>query len=344
MARKERTTNKNNIVIVCEGTETEVRYLQDFAQYIRATFPARFTDIRIVPTAQELVEATERNRRARKLKKGHPQAYYIQHEDNPADFNTYRTQPTRYIREAELFLDSHKGGYSEAWAVYDFDNFPDHEFAAKHARQANVNIAYSSVSFEEWILAHFERNAKAFDHSVCKRKKKDIMCGTGEHPDDCHGSTCVGGRIREQHHIPDYGKTMVGLFRLLFDRHRLAMVNAAWLRGLHGTASFWQYNPYTTVDRLVARLMDYNEEYEWIPSTGVFDFDRTTLHFIGKAITNTGTNSVMFVYDVYDCRLKLLTHGNSGLLMPGESLRLQIPHDGNILILPNAKASMVACI
>ncbi len=323
MARKSRTTNSNSIVIVCEGTETEVRYLTDLKDFVVQNFPDRFSDIRIVPTAQELVVCTTRNKN-KKLKDAWPWAYYVQDEYDQVEFDKYRPQPTRYVREAELFILN--DGYNEAWAVYDHDNFTDHQFAKEHANQVNVNIAFSSISFEEWILLHFERNEKAFCKSVCKQKKQDIMCGTGAHDDDCHGEVCVGGHIREQKHIPLYGKNMDGLFAHLFDKHNLAIANAAWTRGLHDNPdSFWEYNPLTTVDRLIARLLDYNQEYSWIRDTDNFALDRTTLKLEEQEISNTGDNPIAFRYRTYNDLMTFISECNTGIIEPGTTMRLDIP-------------------
>lgn len=342
MGRKIRSINRNNIVIVCEGTDTEFNYLTDLAAYVNLNYPGRFADIRIVPTAQELVVATNRNKNRKKLKGSGGNAYYVQEEENETDYEKYRKQPTRYVREAELFLKD--GSYGEAWAVYDHDNFPDHKNAASHAKEVKVNIAYSSVSFEEWILAHFERNAYAFDKSVCKQNKKDIMCGSGLHPDDCHGQKCIGGRLREQSFIPDYGKTMGGLFRRLFVRHKVAVVNAAWLRALHKNENFWECNPFTNVDNLVARLLGYNQEYSWIPGGGVFDFERTSLNLSGKKIKNVGDNATVLEYEIYDCLMNRISGANTGVIEPGDFFEFQVPENGVYIGMIGRDGVKMSCI
>lgn len=328
MARKRRTTNTNNIVIVCEGTDTEVKYLTDLKSYVEHTFPDRFSNIRIVPTAEELVVANDRNKN-KKLKEDHPWAYYIQEEDNECDYEKYKAQPTRYVREAELFVIN--DGYHEAWAVYDHDNFSDHAFAESHAREANVNIAFSSISFEEWILVHFERNSRPFCKSVCKKHGEDIMCGTGVHTDDCHGHVCVGGHIREQRYIPEYGKSMSGLFQQLFDRHKIAIVNAAWLRSLHRDRHFWECNPFTTVDSLIGRLLDYKQDYAWIPNTDNFTILRTDLSLVGQTIKNIGTISVAFDYEIFDANMTSIFKHNTGVITPGCTFELQVPENGVLI-------------
>ncbi|MDE6368726.1 MAG: RloB family protein [Muribaculaceae bacterium] len=329
MARKRRTTNKNNIVIVCEGTDTEYKYLSDLKEYIKRILPGRFSDIRIVPTTEELLTCINRNKN-KKLKNIHPWAYYIQEEDNQKDFDTYRAQPIRYVREAELFTIN--DGYEEAWAVYDHDDFAHHEFAKSHADAVNVNIAFSSISFEEWFLLHFERNDKAFSKSVCKKNKEDIMCGTGEHQSDCHGDICVGGRIRENKYIPDYGKSMNGLFMQLFDKHKVAIVNAAWSRALHhNPMDFWRFNPLTTVDRLISRLLGYDQEYAWIHDTRNFTIDRTQLKLLQDTITNIGHNPIILNYIVYDNRMEMISEHKTEIITPNSSIQLQIHADGRFI-------------
>jgi len=44
----------------------------------------------------------------------------------------------------------------ELWAVFDKDGYTKHETAFALAKEKNVNIAFSSISFEYWILLHFQ--------------------------------------------------------------------------------------------------------------------------------------------------------------------------------------------
>lgn len=53
---------KNNIVIVCEGTETEYHYLKELKSIVEERQPERFSDIRIIPTPEELNVCVKRNR------------------------------------------------------------------------------------------------------------------------------------------------------------------------------------------------------------------------------------------------------------------------------------------
>lgn len=294
---------KNNIVIVCEGTDTETGYLQELAQAVRTSDPERFSDIRVVPTEKELKECEKRNQDIKKRKlrpaSGIAGWYYNQGEPLDADFQRYRMQPTRYVREAQLYLEDKS--YTEAWAVYDKDDFTDHENARKLAdSEPKVNIAFSSVSFEEWLLLHFELNRKAFAKSVCKKEKKDIECGTGRHPADCHGETCLGGRLRECGYLPDYAKKGSNLYSRLAPRLDRARIGAAWTRSLNPDESEWIQNPYTDFDRLVSSLLGISEEYEW-KSYGSEIADAHTKFLIANgSLTNTGNAPLIEEMTVYD--------------------------------------------
>ena len=71
----------------------------------------------------------------------------------------YKAVPIRYVREAQEGLED--GVYESTWAVFDKDYHPEHKEAFKLAKQEidenKVNIAFSSISFEQWILLHFEK-------------------------------------------------------------------------------------------------------------------------------------------------------------------------------------------
>ena len=142
---------KDNIVVICEGTETEFHYLKELKSIVEERLPGRFSDIRVIPTPEELAVCVKRNQaiKKRSLKGGDSSGrYYTQEEDLPEDYERYKQQPTRYVREAQLYLI--EGSYTEAWAVYDFDNFPDHAQARALAEEdERLHIAFSSVSFEE---------------------------------------------------------------------------------------------------------------------------------------------------------------------------------------------------
>ena len=310
---------KNNIVIVCEGTETEYHYLKELKSIVEERQPERFSDIRIIPTPEELNVCVKRNQVTQKRSlKGSSKAgrYYTQEEELLEDYERYKQQPTRYVREAQLYLAD--GSYAEAWAVYDFDNFPDHANARALADEdEHLHIAFSSVSFEEWLLLHFELNRTAFQKSVCKEAKKDIRCGTGKHAKDCKGSTCVGGRLRAQNFLPDYDKCGDNLFTTLESRLEHARIGSAWTRTLHPAADIWLQNPYTDFDRLVNHLLGYPIDYKWVACGEIISTVLTQVSVDNGNLFNVG--GCLFVLDVtvYDKQFNNI-ESNIIRILPGE--------------------------
>ena len=134
--------------------------------------------------------------------------------------------------------------YDELWAVYDKDGYTKHAEAVKSAQaephQKLVNIAFSSIAFEHWLLLHFERNLEPFP------KSRDVI----EHL---------------KQHLPAYHKgTEYAKYFLYEETQELlptALKNAAWVRyqqrqALEQGTPIYNLNPYTDIDRLVQRLLD----------------------------------------------------------------------------------------
>lgn len=266
---------KNNIVIVCEGTETEYDYFTGLKNYLGDS--GKYYTIKIVPTKDpEGIQGGNRQRKNRKLNGDRDTLrYYEQVEESRELYDKYHKQPTRYVREAQLFLKDNI--YTEAWAVFDNDDFPDLENAFKLASTDDkLNIAYSSISFEEWLLHHFERNAKVFDRSECKADDKSIDCNKDK---GCRGEHCIAGRLRAQGYLPDYKKNnkedkkkdREDFFIQTRSHLEQARINAAWLRHLQD-GPIYERNPYTDVDKLVARMLEVHTDYEWIRLGEVFTY------------------------------------------------------------------------
>ena len=271
---------KNNIVIVCEGTETEYDYFTGLKNYLGDS--GKYYTIKIVPTKDpEGIQGGNRQRKNRKLNGDRDTLrYYEQVEESRELYDKYHKQPTRYVREAQLFLKDNV--YTEAWAVFDNDDFPDLENAFKLASTDDkLNIAYSSISFEEWLLHHFERNAKVFDRSECKADDKSIDCNKDK---GCRGEHCIAGRLRTQGYLPYYKKNNKDdkkkdrddFFIQTRSHLEQARINAAWLRHLQD-GPIYERNPYTDVDRLVSRLLGLDKEYVWVRLGEEFKYNGATI-------------------------------------------------------------------
>jgi hypothetical protein len=139
-----------------------------------------------------------------------------------------------------------------------------------------VNIAFSSISFEHWILLHFEKNETAFKKPKCRKGRefgREFMeCGTNQHPEDCQGEKCVCGYLS----IRNYAKIECVNKSFSFARHFpnlfTAFKNAIWLRNLQKERfkelEVFNLNPYTDVDKMIFQLFHPFEVFHWIEKNG----------------------------------------------------------------------------
>lgn len=270
MNQRQKRSFKNSVVIVCEGTDTEYQYFTELATDVRQKQPERFGRIKVVPTPEEKAASDERRRaHKRRMRQGTTplMLYYVKEETSKAEYDKNRSQPARYVREAQLFM--LEDGYTEAWVVFDKDVHPGHKRAWELAQSSpSVNIAFSSYSFEEWLLCHFEKNGHAYHRSLCKRRDCGIN-GAG-----CKGRDCLIGRLRGKGYIPNFVKSQANLYSgFLSARLRKAFVNAAWLRKVCSAPVIYDKNPYTDVDKLVLHLLDINTRYDWVKIGDIFKYE-----------------------------------------------------------------------
>lgn len=303
MAKKK--FNTNNIVIICEGTETEWPYFE----YIKNKVENNFAAIKVVPspedkdTLQELCKSENRKlkrlaHQTKKPPKKYPLYVTLVENENDVDtnYNKYRRSPAKYVREAYLWL---KEGYSEAWAVYDLDDTDDPDHSVHQCadellieNSPYIHKAFSAYSFEEWILLNFERCATAFRHSAFKESKANIK------ENDCNGrlcqhksrckTECIGDYLTRKGHV-DYIRSTYPNTQTIKDKgyskkdgesyaqaickdetlRRRAYINAAWSRSLNNGV-FYDCNPYSDVDRLIMRLLNDEKDIRWIKTNEEF--------------------------------------------------------------------------
>lgn len=161
-------------------------------------------------------------------------------------YDTPKTNPLGLIEVARGLLMHEE---DEAWVVYDKDGYTKHDQAFELAKQEpKINIAYTSVAFEHWVLLHFERNEKAY------HKSKNVI----EH-------------LRNRSYMRNYSKKNgFHLYPHLEKRTHIAIENAAWLRHRmyyrlrEAKGRFYEINPYTTVDKLVVKLLNLQEKVIWV--------------------------------------------------------------------------------
>jgi hypothetical protein len=226
------------------------------------------------------------------------------------------------------------GSYNEVWVVFDHDNHPAREEAFGAAEEEingkKVQIAFSSVAFEYYLLVNFERLYTRFVTSECREGKKPIYCSLHQHEKDCHGLRCIGGYARSKNYWTN-SKTSESLFPVIKDRLSTGFLNSHWLRYQsekeEGTSPVFNRNPYLTSDLLVNRLTNDGEHGYYFSVPDVFiSLKQIEIRF-SATYSLTITNSSKITLIVPPGFLRRISHtnetleelGNRQVLKPGES-------------------------
>jgi len=238
---KKRVIIKPVLFIACEGTSSEYQYFESWAQ----------TD-----------EALNYW--------GRVEVYPDEKEVSP------KTTPYQLYEKAKMKIED--GSVDFAWIVFDKDNHPRLLETFNEAGVTGVKIAFSSRSFEEWVLMHFQKSNIAFKATECKDALgKPTNCGSTLVP-NCSPDNCLTGHIRRQCFIPEYSKKKIfDLYAAIRHRTEIAIVNAAWLRcNVNASINIVQpalqnLNPCTNVDQLLLKLLDRSDKIEWgVSFTNIF--------------------------------------------------------------------------
>lgn len=210
----------------------------------------------------------------------------------------------------------------------------------------SVNIAFSSRSFEYYLLLHFEYIYHCFQETECgeriKGNKHRYECGTGKNPDkDCDGKTCINGYARKQGYWKET-KSSVSTFPLVADKLVEGLVNANRLRAESDAKTdepIYNRNPYTNADILVGRLIgketvgyDHTYHYTEHGADWSVKFDEN-----GLVITNHKNGSELFrkgMFVIYDLEAKSEMDLNTKalLLSPQETQTLPCSLSQNQLV------------
>ena len=248
------------------------------------------------------------------------------------------------VEEARSRIDE----FDEVWVVFDKNGYTKHKEAFDLANQQiygkKVNIAFSSISFEHWVLLHFEKSDAAFP------KSKDVI-----------------ERLITCGYFPEYEKkTYIDTFSKLQARTEIALENSAWLKyrllsaGSLPATPVYQLNPYTDVGVLVKRLLGIDTEVIWSRTgvaTIVEDFKITVQYeglILSISIENNSTGQYIFnqanieehvqvqgptgqVNDFTLTGTKLIVSGAQGNL----ELNMASPLAGNILTFHLKRAKLI---
>lgn len=254
---------KNTLFIVCEGNKTEPNYLEALKQ--TALKQNIWYKIQIVPNP--VIEENFVKKGKRKFKpnpeednrfKDYLESIYPKEATQIYEQN--KAVPTRFVKEAQIKLEQE--GFNEAWAVFDKDGHPAQKSAFDLSQKPIdngfeklfVKIAFSSISFEHWILLHFEKSKKEY------AKSKQII-------DD---------ELIFKNYFSDYTKNETFIAKQLGDKTNIAIENATWLRFQMEKNSpntpTYELNPYTNVDELVKSILGIQTEYIWTELDKKVDF------------------------------------------------------------------------
>ena len=160
-----------------------------------------------------------------------------------------KTDAVNLVKRAKEKINNN---YNEVWAVFDKDGYTKHEKAFSDAQKHGIKLAFSSIAFEHWILLHYEQNRTAFP------KSQNVI-----------------DYLEQAGYFPGYSKKAnILIYDTLKDLTKTAIENAAWLRMEMGKNlaacdnKIYELNPYTTVDELVMKLLDFNPvPYGYIKET-----------------------------------------------------------------------------
>jgi hypothetical protein len=162
-----------------------------------------------------------------------------------------KTDPVNIVKEAR----KSKKDYDEIWVVFDRDRDRDdkNEEAILIASQAKIHVAFSSISFEHWLILHFEKNNYAFQRSDCESrttKANKSICV-------CNGAICAKTYLKRAALYPGFAKGKALLYDDLKQRNTTAIENAAWLRKQQSPfTNIHTLNPYTNIDSLLCELLN----------------------------------------------------------------------------------------
>ena len=126
------------------------------------------------------------------------------------------------------------------WVVADKDGYTKHPESFDKARANNINIAFSSISFEVWILLHYEFTTREF------AKSDDVI-----------------RYIKHKH--DEYEKNDEKIYKKVSQYTDNAIQNAIRLRKYIKSANpdiaVYLMNPYTNVDELVLKIKACHKKY-----------------------------------------------------------------------------------
>jgi hypothetical protein len=167
-------STNHTTLIICEGEKTEPLFFKSILDFIEAD-KTRILDTILTlrpepPAEDEKIEPKpQKHKPARKTRTTHK----IEKIDAEEKIKKTGGYPLNWVLEGKTELDD--GTFDEVWVVFDHDNHPKRkeafEAAAIEVNEKKVQIAFSSRSFEYYLLIHFEKIYHKFEKTDCKFDK-----------------------------------------------------------------------------------------------------------------------------------------------------------------------------
>ena len=270
MARQSQYT----VLIICEGKNTEPFFFDAIRDRVmQGRYPVGDISITLHPEPAESENINQSAHNATKQKDYVPQrkARQLLPSKQSLPPEIPGIPPLKWVLAAQEQL--RDGTYNEAWVVFDKDKHPTVQQAlAKAIEDINgkqVQVAYTSIAFEYYLLLHFERYYFPFQKAECRIGKTVLNCSTASaHPNECSGSKCVGGYARQKGYWNN-SKLGASMFPLVEPLLEAGFWNAAWVRHesllREGSTPIHERNPYLTTDKIIKRLIGWaDHHYEFI--------------------------------------------------------------------------------
>lgn len=324
--------SKYTILIICEGENTEPLFFNSIRDKIKdnkINIGEVELTLRPEPKTEDIEdEKKENEHRAYKAKKRSTKKV----KDEPIPIRGI--PPLKWVEEGHRELQD--GTFDEVWSVFDKDQHPKSkeafELAEKEVNGKYVNIAFTSVCFEYYLLLHFEKIYYDFEKSECheksKKTKKEIYfhCGSYTHPKDCDGLFCINGYARKNNYWSD-SKRELSMFDIIEKYLFWGFVNAEWIRfisdKLDNNKPIYLRNPYLTVDILVRRLTGETKKWEFIDINKAIiineDVEFSVCNFQKIHIKNISNKAILIPKDSFE----ILSFSPNKIRLKGERIILR---------------------
>jgi hypothetical protein len=254
-----------------------------------------------------------------------------------------KTDPVQMVKEAK----KNKSSYDETWVVFDKDRERDilNENAIALANKSKIKIAFSSISFEHWLILHFEKCTHPFDRSDCESRSMaaaPIVC-------ICNGTTCASTYLK-QNYSPTFYKAKSKLYDDFQGQNEVAIENAAWLRNRQSPytdTNVHLLNPYTDVDKLLVELLNFKQVF-YFSIGDAFNFEGIDItlqshHRVGNKVSVTLTiNNQSAIAFPMNALQQFSFRDNLNLLFPYTIAATQLIQPGssqNVVITLNVNAN-----